>query len=1347
MDKSQMNPLSYYNFIEEKSFEPHVYDVQISADDKIISVTEDGKLLGSVTLDIEHNILSLIGKDGEKFSSAELPLVDVITDAYYDEERTSLVIVVKLSDGTDKEILVPFNDLLDDYAKKEEVDAVSDSLETEVQDRAEKDEELKALIDAEIINRENADTAIESKLDNEVNSLKEADANINVKLDTKVEWTDISDSQNPNRKSIILNNHDTILGTSTKGGTSNLVMLSKWDVADFGSKSTHINLNGLYERPTYNDSKPMALIEDVTNLQASIDATIQALQEKDANLQEQINLLSGTEGELSKELEALKAKDIELDSAIKAEESTRSAKDIELQGNIESEATERKTQDDLINQRINDLHTNTEDEIVDIKNLLDEVDKKIQAETTERIKEDGLLQESLDKKVEWIDISTEANPNRKSIVLGNHDTILGTTTDNNTYNLVMLSKWNKADLGSASVELNLNGSALHPTYNDKEEIAFISDITTSSESFSQDIQSLKDKDNELEKRIETEESTRSEKDAELQSNIETEASERIQNDKTLNDKIDNLHQNTDGELTSINNLIDSITLVKDEENDLIYHLMVGEINKGTINIPKDQFLSQVSYDAETNILTFIIEGSEAKSTVSVDLNDLVDTYFAGDGLTLDEKRTFILNIDNASEDYLTLSSNGLKLSGIDSKFATIENLDAEIERAKSEEAKLLGIESDSEEVMSLYGVKKYASINQGEITNINIKIDAVDSKFDSYVTKDDAVQQHDEILNSAKLYTDNKISEEKPNIINESVNQAKTYTDSKISPLNEAITSNTDRISTVESRCDHFDDLFSMILDEHGDPIELNFYTKSEIDTKVEALNNKDTELSEKLDKKVEWVDIATGDNPNRKSIVLENHDTILGKDTKGVASSLLMINKWDVVDLGTTKLPINLNTPSGVRPTVQEAGQTGEEANKIAYLSDIEAVKEELNNINNSTQDSLNKKVDWTDISTEGMEGRKAIVLKNHDTILGTNTSGSTASIAMINKWDVVDLGTTTLPINLNTPKGVRPTVQEAGQSGEEANQIAYLSDIHAVNSTILNLNTTDNLILSRLTVLEEKLAALQKTNVEEVKLDSESEVDFNDNSKDYIISGEETKSTKIQGKTVKLDNLTITNNARTNIKASDVELKGVKLSGDFPKANGNSVININNAEYIVIKDMVFDSSNVYNGIEIGLSSDILPKSILFENCKFLGQFSNNAILIFGTQANAVININNCYFEDLSNPFRLSNNKNTSCTMNITNCKIDKWDVNSPWQGMIILEDYTSKSSEEAIANNLFGDNKITINIINCIGPNGKKITPPTDLSTICGTGDNNQIIYVYYDNGGLIAYDKAKYPTINIL
>ena len=580
---------------------------------------------------------------------------------------------------------------------------------------------------------------------------------------------------------------------------------------------------------------------------------------------------------------------------------------------------------------------------------------------------------------------------------------------------------------------------------------------------------------------------------------------------------------------------------------------------------------------------------------------------------------------------------------------------------------------------------------------------------------------------------------------------------------------------------------------------EKDIEIENTISTLDDRLTAKDAEIDEALTKKVDLTELEY-EGGIRKAIVLGNHDTILGETTSAGTVNIAMVSKWDKVDLGSTTVEINLNG-SAERPTYNDSKQ-------IALMDDIQgfateeqleskldtetynsdkatfALKSELTDLatkeeldakadasaiadmltkteasseyqpkgdylteipeeyvtNSELEESIKNKVEWSEFELNG-DKRKSIVLGNYDTILGTTTSGGTVNVAMVSKWDVVDLGTTSLPINLNTPKGVRPTVQEAGQSGEEANEIAYLSEI-------IGLNATDNLLTSKIAVLEEKLEKLSKTAVENVELNGESEATFSDESKDYIISGEETKSTAITGKTVKLDNLSISNNARTTINASDVELKNVIVSGNFPKDDGgNSVVKVNDSEYVSVKDVTFNSEDIYNGIEIGLNSKSLPKSVLFENCQFLGKFTNNAILVFGTQDNAVVNVNNCYFKDLSNAIRLSNNANKSCTLNITNCKFDKWDDITPWQGMIIMEDYTSKSNEEAISNNLFGDNKITINIINCIGPNGKKITAPSDLSTICGTGDEKQIIYVYYDEGGLVAYDKSKYPIINIM
>ena len=79
--------------------------------------------------------------------------------------------------------------------------------------------------------------------------------------------TDISDGDHANRHSMMMKNDDSISGYALKDNQSyNLVMVNKWDVADFGSRGLPINLNGSKARPTYNDDKELALKEDIPDL-------------------------------------------------------------------------------------------------------------------------------------------------------------------------------------------------------------------------------------------------------------------------------------------------------------------------------------------------------------------------------------------------------------------------------------------------------------------------------------------------------------------------------------------------------------------------------------------------------------------------------------------------------------------------------------------------------------------------------------------------------------------------------------------------------------------------------------------------------------------------------------------------------------------------------------------------------------------------------------------------------------------------------------------------------------------------------------------------------------------------
>lgn len=327
--------------------------------------------------------------------------------------------------------------------------------------------------------------------------------------------------------------------------------------------------------------------------------------------------------------------------------------------------------------------------------------------------------------------------------------------------------------------------------------------------------------------------------------------------------------------------------------------------------------------------------------------------------------------------------------------------------------------------------------------------------------------------------------------------------------------------------------------------------------------------------------------------------------------------------------------------------------------------------------------------------------------------------------------------------------SVVKNGFSGTILTNTNISSYINPLQESIVDIQGIISVLSGKLTLLENKVDMLQTAASEDVpSFDGSSPI--NDSAKMYEVSnGTITNTNTITAKNIVLNDSSLSNNARLSVLADGSEFNNFSISGDFPKDDGgNAVVKINNSKNVSFTGLTFDSSNIYNGIEIGLSSDEdkLPNNVLFDNCKFTGSFTNNAILIFGTSDDAVITLNNCSFESVSNALRLSNKSNAkNITVNIVNCTIDKWDSNPMWAGFLILEDYTSKTPEDIATNNLFGDGKIKVNFVNLMH-NGVKVLPK-DLSKVCGTQDENQVVYICQDNaeGDMIAaYDESIYPVI---
>lgn len=342
---------------------------------------------------------------------------------------------------------------------------------------------------------------------------------------------------------------------------------------------------------------------------------------------------------------------------------------------------------------------------------------------------------------------------------------------------------------------------------------------------------------------------------------------------------------------------------------------------------------------------------------------------------------------------------------------------------------------------------------------------------------------------------------------------------------------------------------------------------------------------------------------------------------------------------------------------------------------------------------------------------------------------------------------------------KGVRFTVFEQGITyvangskedrdivAHPENEIAVKGDVSAVQDTCATLGGNLISVTDRLVALEAQLVALKQTDVAAVT----AAADLAQADKDLIITIAEPISgtTTVEGKSIEVKELT-TNNATTIFKTEgDVTMKNLTTTGDLPKATANAQVRIVSGDYVRITDSAIDQTG-YNAIEIGLgtgSGPMATKSITIDNVKFNSTLSNNAILIFATEDGSVVTISNCTFKKCSNPVRLSNAKGGKVTLNLVNCEFTEWDSDNLWAGIVIMQDYTSGSVEAIQANNLFGPDKVTINLINCTHA-GEKITMPEDIATVCGTNDAaTQLFYIWSNEEGLVAYDASRYPVINI-
>lgn len=109
---------------------------------------------------------------------------------------------------------------------------------------------------------------------------------------------------------------------------------------------------------------------------------------------------------------------------------------------------------------------------------------------------------------------------------------------------------------------------------------------------------------------------------------------------------------------------------------------------------KDGMLDKAEYVSTSNELVFTFNTESGKEEIRVNVAGLVDTYNAGNGLSLTD-HTFSVKVDSASESFLTVGAEGVKLSGVQSAINAAEAavtalITAEQNRAEKAEQELGG---------------------------------------------------------------------------------------------------------------------------------------------------------------------------------------------------------------------------------------------------------------------------------------------------------------------------------------------------------------------------------------------------------------------------------------------------------------------------------------------------------------------------------------------------------------------------------------------------------------------------------------------------------------------------------
>ena len=297
--------------------------------------------------------------------------------------------------------------------------------------------------------------------------------------------------------------------------------------------------------------------------------------------------------------------------------------------------------------------------------------------------------------------------------------------------------------------------------------------------------------------------------------------------------------------------------IKLEGENLQYKLVVNGTENGEINIPKDQFLKTVSYDDINKQLVFVMETTDGEQSTEVPINELIadmPTKSEVDAKNEEQDSVLATKADASALDNLATKE---EVQAVDAKVDAIVIPDVSGLATKEELENAIAPLAAKTEIPDISGLAVKSEVTE-EINAVSSALSDFESQMDSALNAKADASALDNLATKEEL----------------------AAVEAKI-PSIEGLAKSADVTAEIAAAVENKAD-------------------KSEL----EPLATK-----EELANKVDWVEST----PDRKHIVLKNHDSVLGTATDGTTYNLAMVSKWDVADFGSAQLHLNLNTKDGV--------------------------------------------------------------------------------------------------------------------------------------------------------------------------------------------------------------------------------------------------------------------------------------------------------------------------------------------------------------------------------------------------------------------------------------------------